>query len=51
MQDWVDELDNQILFNRKKILEGNGNISHEEEKKSRKRIWNIYRKRNENASK
>lgn len=30
MQDWVNELDNQILLNRRKILEGNGSISHEE---------------------
>ena len=30
MQDWVQELDNQILMNRRKILEGNGKISHEE---------------------
>ena len=30
MADWVKELDNQILMNRKKILEGNGKISHEE---------------------
>ncbi len=26
MQDWVEELDNQILLNRRKILEGNGKI-------------------------
>ena len=30
MNDWVEELDNQILLNRRKILEGNGKISHEE---------------------
>lgn len=30
MTDWVVELDSQIKLNRKKILEGNGKISHEE---------------------
>ena len=30
MNDWVEELDNQIILNRRKILEGNGKISHEE---------------------
>ena len=30
MQDWIEELDNQIVLNRRKILEGNGKISHEE---------------------
>lgn len=30
MDDWVKELDNQILLNRRKVLEGNGKISHEE---------------------
>ena len=42
MNDWVAELDNQILLNRRKILEGNGKVSYEEAiKKSRKRISNI----------
>ena len=30
MQDWVEELDNQIVLNRRKILEGNGKITHED---------------------
>jgi len=30
MTNWIQELDNQIVFNRRKILEGNGKISHEE---------------------
>ena len=38
MKDWVEELDNQIVLNRRKILEGNGKISNS---KSRKRIPNI----------
>lgn len=45
MQDWVDELDNQILINRRKILEGNGKISHEEAIKKAEKEFNIYRER------
>ena len=45
MQDWVQELDNQILLNRKKILEGNGNISHEEAIKKAEKEFEIYRER------
>ena len=35
MQDWVEELNNQILLHRRKILEGNGKISHEDEKRKK----------------
>ena len=45
MQDWVDELDNQILLNRKKILEGNGKISNEEAIKKAEKEFEIYRER------
>ena len=45
MADWIEELDNQILFNRKKILEGNGNISHEEAIKKADQEFKIYRER------
>ncbi len=45
MTDWIEELDNQILFNRKKILEGNGNISHEEAIKKAEQEFKIYRER------
>ena len=45
MEDWVDELDNQILLNRKKILEGNGKISHEEAIKKAEKEFEIYRER------
>ena len=45
MADWVKELDNQILMNRKKILEGNGKISHEEAIKKAEKEFNIYRER------
>lgn len=45
MQDWVNELDNQILLNRRKILEGNGSISHEEAIKKAEEEFEVYRKR------
>lgn len=45
MTDWVSELDNQILMNRKKILEGNGKISHEEAIKKAEKEFKIYRER------
>ena len=45
MADWVEELDNQILLNRRKILEGNGKISHEEAIKKAEKEFNIYRER------
>ncbi len=45
MQDWVEELDSQILLNRSKILEGNGKISHEEAIKKAEKEFQIYRER------
>lgn len=45
MNDWVEELDNQILLNRRKILEGNGKISHEEAIKKAEKEFEIYRQR------
>ena len=45
MQDWVEELDNQIVLNRRKILEGNGKISHEEAIKKAEKEFQIYRER------
>ncbi len=45
MSDWVKELDNQILLNRRKILEGKGKISHEEAIKKAEKEFQIYRER------
>ena len=45
MNDWVAELDNQILLNRRKILEGNGKVSHEEAIKKAEKEFQIYRER------
>ena len=42
---WVEELDNQILLNRRKILEGNGKISHEEAIKKAEKEFKIYREK------
>lgn len=45
MVDWTQELDNQILRNRKKVLEVNGKISHEEAIKKAEIEFQIYRER------
>ena len=45
MQDWIEELDNQILLNRRKILEGNGKISHQEAIAKAEKEFQIYRER------
>jgi hypothetical protein len=45
MEDWIQELDNQILMNRRKILEGNGTISHDEAIKKAEKEFKIYRER------
>lgn len=45
MTDWIEELDNQILLNRRKILEGNGKISHEEAIKKAEKEFYIYREK------
>lgn len=45
MQDWIESLDNQILANRRKVLEGKGSVSHEEAIKKAEQEFEIYRKR------
>ena len=45
MTDWVEELDKQIILNRRKILEGNGKISHKEAIKKAEKEFQIYRER------
>lgn len=45
MVDWIEELNNQILLNRRTILEGNGKISHDEAIKKADKEFNIYRER------
>lgn len=45
MTDWIEELDNQILINRRKVLEGTGKVSHEEAIKKVEKEFQIYRER------
>ena len=45
MRDWIESLDNQILANRRKVLEGKGSISHEEAIRKAEQEFEIYRKR------
>lgn len=45
MIDWIEELDNQILLNRRKILEGKGKISHDEAIVKAEKEFEIYRER------
>ena len=45
MNDWIEELDNHILLNRRKILEGNGKILHDEAIKKAEKEFQIYRER------
>ena len=45
MTDWIQELDNHILLNRRRILEDNGKISHKEAIEKAEREFNIYRER------
>ena len=45
MSDWVEELDNQILLNRRKVLEGKGKISREETIRKAEKEFALYRER------
>ena len=45
MRDWIESLDNQIIANRRKVLEGKGSVSHEEAIKKAEQEFEIYRKR------
>ena len=45
MQDWIDALDNQIISNKRKLLEGKGNISHKQAIKKAEKEFEIYRER------
>jgi hypothetical protein len=45
MKDWIESLDNQIVMNKRKILLGNGHISHEEAVRKAEQEFEIYRKR------
>ena len=45
MIDWIDELDNQIVQNKRKLLEGKGKISHQEAIEKAEKEFEIYRDR------
>ncbi len=45
MEDWVKELDNQIVQNKRKLLEGKGKISHQEAIEKAEKEFNLYRER------
>ena len=45
MQNWIDALDNQIVSNRRKLLEGKGRVSHKQAVEKAEREFEIYRTR------
>lgn len=45
MNDWINELDNQIIQNKRKLLEGKGKISHQEPMEKAEKEFEIYRDR------
>lgn len=45
MNDWINELDNQIVQNKRKLLEDNGKISHQEAMKKAEEEFKLYRER------
>ena len=45
MKDWIDALDNQIIAHKRKVLIGNGNISHQQAIEKAEKEFEIYRKR------
>lgn len=45
MNDWINELDNQIVQNKRKLLEDKGKISHQEAIKRAEEEFKLYRER------
>ena len=45
MQNWIDALDNQIISNRRKLLEGKSRISHKQAIEKAEKEFEIYRAR------
>ena len=45
MNDWINELDNQIVQNKRKLLEDKGKISHQEAMKKAEGEFKLYRER------
>lgn len=45
MKEWIDALDNQIVANKRKLLEGKGNISHKQAIEKAEKEFEMYRAR------
>ena len=45
MQDWLDETDNFLNNNRRKVLSGKGSVSHEAAMKKAGQIYEEFRKK------
>ena len=45
MQDWINALDNQIISNKRKLLEGKGHISHKQAIEKAEKEFEFYRER------
>ena len=45
MQDWSDELDNQIIANHRRLLEGKGTVSHKQAIEKAEKEFEVYRER------
>ena len=45
MKEWIEALDNQIVTNKRKLLEGKGNISHKQAIEKAEKEFEIYRAR------
>lgn len=45
MQDWIEALDNQIIMTKRKILEDNGKVSHEQAIKKAEKEYDLYRQK------
>lgn len=45
MSDWIEALDNQIIAHKRKILEGNGKISHKQAIEKAEKEYEIFRKK------
>ena len=45
MQDWSNELDNQIIANHRRLLEGKGTVSHKQAIEKAEKEFEVYRQR------
>lgn len=45
MEDWIEALDNQIIMTKRKILEDNGKVSHEQAVKKAEKEYDLYRQK------